>query len=146
MSDPIDLCAKCDKAAAEVVCSCNAKFCGRCFKKKHLVSNPRHTKAGDFRNEQMWDLISGKFDNGTDLAIRFKEDEDAKWFGLHTETTTGQDRTTSIVETSRLRDLMSNSVCYYKDSPKRQFPSIVSFVGDTGAGKSTLGTLQPITR
>ncbi|KAF0322510.1 patatin-like serine [Colletotrichum asianum] len=67
----------------------------------------------------------------------FKEDEACKWFGLHT--VENRSRTVNtIVETKRLSLLMERSMEFFENSPKRQFPSITSFVGETFGGKSTL--------
>ncbi|KAK6511350.1 hypothetical protein TWF481_000270 [Arthrobotrys musiformis] len=67
----------------------------------------------------------------------FKKDEGAKWFGLVTKARSGG-RVSVIVETPRLAKLVESSVHAFEDSPGLQFPSITSFVGFTGAGKSVL--------
>ena len=91
-------------------------------------------------------MISGAFlgiANSISQATVFKKDETTKWFGLHVEVVR-QDRITTIVETPRFSNLMEDSLHFSKISPRRQFPSVTSFVGETGAGKSTLSKLCPI--
>lgn len=95
--------------------------------------------------EDGWKWISGKLSgiaNSITQATQFKKDEATKWFGLHVKIM-HQDRITTIVETPRFANLMEESLHFHKDSPRRQFPSVTSFVGETGAGKSTLSKLCP---
>jgi hypothetical protein len=138
-----NLCEKCEDVEIEVTCSCGARFCERCFRLKHLTRNPTHRKDGNRKADEAWNWITGKLPGLKSLADQFRDDEEAKWFGLHSELTRKSDRITSILETERLADMMSASLDWNKDSPRRQFPrrqfpSIASFVGETGAGKSTL--------
>jgi signal recognition particle GTPase len=94
----------------------------------------------------MWNWITGGFSgipNPFTQKTQFKKDEATKWFGLHVEIVR-QDRITTIVETPRFSDLMADSLHFSKTSPRRQFPSVTSFVGETGAGKSTLSKLCPV--
>ncbi|KAF3101287.1 hypothetical protein TWF706_005589 [Orbilia oligospora] len=92
------------------------------------------------------DIIWGKVSKAIaeiDLSTLFIEDEKAKWFGHWSQMSKQDDETNRIetqyiVETSRLRDLMAQSLNFGPDSPSTQFPSIVSFVGASGAGKSLL--------
>lgn len=67
----------------------------------------------------------------------FEQDETAKWFGL-VEEIGRSGSICQIIETSRFSELMEASRVAYPDSPKRQYPSMIAFVGDTSAGKSTL--------
>ena len=138
-----NLCEKCEEVEIEVTCSCGARFCEQCFTRKHLNRNPTHRKDGNRRADEAWNWITGKLPGLKSLADQFRDDEEAKWFGLHSELTRKGDRITSIVETERLTDMMSASLEWNKDTPRRQFPSIASFVGETGAGKSTLGMTTP---
>lgn len=133
-----NLCEKCEEVEIEVTCSCGAKFCERCFSRKHLARNPTHRKGGSRKDEDAWNWFTGKFAGVRGLSDQFKDDEAAKWFGLYTDTRPGKEKG-YLVDTPRLRNLMSESLTWYPDSPRRQFPSIASFVGETGAGKSTLG-------
>lgn len=140
MADTAALCEKCEERRWEVICSCGAEFCEECFLDVHLKRKPLHKRGGTRKTEDAWNWISGKLANLTITAQhhQFKNDEGAKWFGLYVEATRRKDRLTSIVETRRLSELMTGSIYHFQDSPKRQFPSITSFVGETGAGKSTL--------
>ena len=140
MADADNLCERCDDREIEVNCSCGAGFCGHCFSNKHLVRNPTHRKGGNRKDEEKWKWITGRFSGIKSIAEQFKDDEDAKWFGLHADWVNGAYHV-SIVETERLTNTMAASLMYYdaEDTPKRQFPSIASFIGETGAGKSTLG-------
>jgi hypothetical protein len=71
----------------------------------------------------------------------FEKDEDAKWFGL-VEDTSFDLPVCRIVETPRFSEIMESSVHASPQSPKRQYPSFVSFVGETGAGKSSLSICE----
>ncbi|KAF9887744.1 hypothetical protein FE257_009697 [Aspergillus nanangensis] len=137
MSETAALCEKCEIRPWEIICSCSGEFCEECFQNIHLVRKPTHRQGGNRRAEDAWNWISGKLANFT-ISTQFKNDEGTKWFGLSVNLTKKRDRLTSIVETRRLSDLMTSSIYHQKNGPRRQFPSITSFVGETGAGKSTL--------
>jgi len=77
------------------------------------------------------------------MAGTVRKDEGAKWFGLVVEKS-GQDRIVRIVETPRFSNLIEDSMHSTSNSPSRQYPGIVSFVGDTGAGKSTLSKTETL--
>lgn len=143
MSSQENLCGKCEEVYGETRCSCGEKFCAICFE-KHTKRNNTHRKAGSSKIEKAWSWISGSVASLTDEIKRpllFQDDECTKWFGLVVEKS-GSDRITRIIETPRFSSLVEESVHFSNNSPSRQFPSIVSFVGDTGAGKSTLSKLK----
>ncbi|TGJ70891.1 hypothetical protein EYR41_002905 [Orbilia oligospora] len=131
-------------------CLCSGVYCEDCFR-KHIKQMERKGRGGEHGQAETWepsvaDMIWGKVSKAIaeiDLSTLFIEDEKAKWFG-HRSRTSKQDgepnpiETQYIVETSRLEDLMAQSLNFRPDSPSTQFPSIVSFVGATGAGKSLL--------
>ena len=130
----------CEQEPGEIKCSCDEVFCTKCFQ-KHLQRLPTHKKAPSLSFERAWAWVSGTVSTLTDDLSRqaqFQKDEGAKWFGLVVEKS-GADRIISIIETPRFANLVEDSTHYSSKSPIRQYPSIVSFVGDTGAGKSTLG-------
>jgi len=135
-------CGICGNVPGETHCSCGEEFCATCFQ-NHTRRNPTHRRAGSSIAERFWSWAVGHWASLTNEATRreqFQKDEGAKWFGLAVEKS-GSDRIAWIVETPRFSNLVEDSVHYLDGSPSRQFPSIVSFVGDTGAGKSTLSKL-----
>ena len=67
----------------------------------------------------------------------FQKDESTKWFGLVIEESGGE-HITKLLETPRFAELVEASINYSASSPSRQYPRLVSFVGETGSGKSTL--------
>ena len=139
-------CEKCEELAGVVKCSCGARFCEGCFTAKHLVRNPKHKRGGTHGTEKAWAWISGTISTLTESTSRatfFEQDQVAKWFGLHVQRVNADDRVTRLVETPRFSRLVAASMHHSHDSPRRQFPSIISFVGETGAGKSTLSMFFP---
>ena len=131
-------CDKCE-GVASVRCSCDNDYCERCFQ-EHLRKRPRHRRGGTRESDSSLAWILGKIaslKDGASRATQFEKDEMAKWFGLHIDKTS-IDRVSWVLETPRFTDLTEKSRSYYEKSPKRQYPSIISFVGETGAGKSTL--------
>lgn len=133
-------CEKCENLFGVVKCSCGARFCETCFTVKHLPRNQKHRRGGTNKTDKAWSWISGAYatlTNSTSRAEYFEQDQVTKWFGLHIEKV-GADCVTRLVETTRLSRLIEDSIHHNKHSPRRQFPSITSFVGETGAGKSTL--------
>jgi hypothetical protein len=136
-------CAICEQEPGVVFCSCEEQFCENCFNKKHLKRKPNHRRGGTHKTETFWDKVTGTI-SGIAGAVsnsnQFKKDEAAKWFGLHARTE-GKHRISTLVETPRFRNLMEDSLHFHKNSPRTQFPSITSFVGFTGAGKSLLSKL-----
>ena len=130
-----EVCAKCEERPGDIICSCEERFCQQCFFGAHIPRNPRHRQGGTKESEHFWNRITGKL-SGLQ-ASHFKDDENTKWFGLHVQVN-GRDRFTELVETPRFSSLTTDSLHFYSNSPKRQYPSICSFVGDTGAGKSFL--------
>ncbi|KAK6529776.1 hypothetical protein TWF281_008935 [Arthrobotrys megalospora] len=131
-------CGKCESRPGVIPCNCGEHYCEECFG-KHLKRNPTHRQKPDEKYHSFWssvtDVLLGSGENNH--SDTFKKDEAAKWFGLVTKARYGG-RVSVIVETPRLAKLLENSVHAHEDSPGLQFPSITSFVGFTGAGKSVL--------
>ncbi|KAF2683587.1 hypothetical protein K458DRAFT_304017 [Lentithecium fluviatile CBS 122367] len=139
--EELPTCEKCEELAGVVKCSCGARFCEQCFITKHLVRNPKHKHGGTSKTDKAWAWISGAISTLTDTSSRatqFEQDQNTKWFGLHVQKTDANDRVTRLVETSRFSSLVEASMHFDHGSPRRQFPSITSFVGETGGGKYTL--------
>jgi len=139
-------CEKCENRPGAVRCSCGAQFCEECFSKKHLERNPTHQRGATNKTEKDWTWISGRIPNLIDPVSRakiFERDQSAKWFGLYVKNT-GDDRVTWLIQTTRFSTLAEDSMHHKENSPRRQFPSITSFVGETGSGKSTLGIVSTL--
>ncbi|ORY01181.1 hypothetical protein BCR34DRAFT_494078 [Clohesyomyces aquaticus] len=127
--------------ASSVRCSCTCQFCEECFRTFHLCQYPTHKRGGTSRTDKAWAWISGNISSLTESTSRvasFEQDQKTKWFGLHVEKSSEDDRVTRLIETTRFSRLVDDSLHHAEDSPPRQFPSITSFVGETGSGKSTL--------
>jgi hypothetical protein len=128
---------------ANVKCICDFFYCDEHWPQHVSAKGPdRHKKDVPLYIKRAWDWVKGNIDAVKDeIAAQFKRDEQAKWFGLVVERSNAY-RITSIVETERFQALMEGSLFSTDTSPKRQFPSIVCFVGETGSGKSTIGELS----
>jgi hypothetical protein len=139
VTEEIVTCEKCEELPGVAKCSCGG-FCERCFTKKHLHLHPTHRPGGTSKTDKAWAWISGAVTtliDSTSRVTHFEQDQVTKWFGLHIKKV-GADRVTRLVETSRFSRLVEDSMHHNENGPRRQFPSIISFVGETGAGKSTL--------
>ncbi|PVI06697.1 hypothetical protein DM02DRAFT_709324 [Periconia macrospinosa] len=134
-SQTADLCEVCDELPATVKCSCETRFCETHFS-KHQAKHPTHSRGGG-RAERVWAWISGAklSRDGSNSRENFEREQVSKWFGLHVEKSENY-RVTRLIETTRFSRLIEESV--NQGTARRQFPSIVSFIGETGAGKSTL--------
>jgi hypothetical protein len=144
--DQTRLCDRCDKTLTSTTlseCSCDAGFCGPCFnlhiqrmaennKKKH-----QKVQQGGGRLKRAWNWATRPSGGKDSIDQLFKLDERAKWFGLHVSGH-GNTRVSRVIETTRFENLAEASVHASPSSPNRQFPSLVSFIGDTGVGKSTI--------
>lgn len=136
-------CARCENAPAVVKCSCKNRFCRECFENEHLTKprNAGHREVLPSKRQELANWALGKIHNLQNYAegiqAYFHKDEATKWFGLAIEESAGE-KITKLVETPRFAELIELSINRYTTSPKRQYPSLVSFVGETGAGKSTL--------
>jgi ABC-type glutathione transport system ATPase component len=127
-------CAKCEEEAIHVTrCpSCgNGQFCDQCLD-KHMAVNPSHDTHSK-KMKWIWGTI-GKMAEKL-RATYFEHDEQTKWFG-HCVENLANGYVTSITQTQRFSRLVRQSTEQY--GHQQQFPSIVAFVGETGAGKSSI--------
>jgi len=142
-TEEFEICEKCEESPGIIKCECDSKFCQKCYDTKHLPRHPEHQIGGTAHTDSTWSWISGKLINWANKAKLFKDDETAKWFGLQIEVKekSGLEeyRIGRLVETARFTRLVEESIHHNDNSPRRQFPSVTSFIGDTGTGKSTLG-------
>ncbi|KAF1995293.1 hypothetical protein P154DRAFT_445923 [Amniculicola lignicola CBS 123094] len=134
------VCDACEvECRADVACNCGMEFCSSHWA-RHQMKHPTHRKAASGKVAKLWDWVKGNVNNlksSTARAARFEKDEGSKWFGFVVESF-GAERTTSILETARFSMLMEGSMLSSDEGPTSRYPSIVSFVGECGAGKSTL--------
>jgi hypothetical protein len=96
-------------------------------------------------HKRWWRKASGTFTTISDniLLGAHEKDEANKWFGLHVDKSSSV-TVSRLVETKLFSAIMEDSMHAGPESPSRQFPSLVSFVGETGVGKSTLSKCDTI--
>ncbi|KAF3224782.1 hypothetical protein TWF192_001403 [Orbilia oligospora] len=141
------LCVKCEEPLdIPVDCFCGAVFCEECFLEHLEQRRKKGLEGGHGRPQSQADILwrqakeAPPRDNPGDA---FLEDEKAKWFGCQLQICDSDTKPESteaydLVETPRLRRLIAQSLSFTPDSPSTQFPTLVSFVGGTGTGKSLL--------
>src|SRR6266702_7348187 len=109
----VGFCGKCEAVEGDVKCTCDEIFCDPCFQ-RHIERLPKHQKVSSGQKilREAWSWVSGTFSAMLNTATRseyFKEDENAKWFGLYIENSkSGQ--IARIIETARYTELAEKSV------------------------------------
>ncbi|KAF2498872.1 hypothetical protein BU16DRAFT_558910 [Lophium mytilinum] len=138
-STPDDICQDCRKEPGEWYCgACTQSYCERCWKKRpgHKKKNPdsaNHMKVPYSKHVHFEDILHPNWDE-VKRALMHEEDLQSLWFSI-------------------TADAFENSGFGFDDFPRFSrlvaehqarvdvdtcFPRLVSFVGKTGAGKSTL--------
>ncbi|KAK6543076.1 hypothetical protein TWF694_006999 [Orbilia ellipsospora] len=158
MSDTIDdleatESSKCESChlPGTIGCDCENLYCEGCFP-GHLKRRPKHKRLepqiaqsldleaakidisqdiakGTFF-KKVWRKITGFSVSSEDHAQALERDEVSKWFGFYSSNVDGNTKKV-LIETSRLRDLLSESLHHKTGSPAIQYPGFVSFVGKT---------------
>lgn len=130
-------CARCDSPEPAIKCSCGKLYCAKCWP-KHKSAKPYHKSSpyqtGPTHLQRCWNYVKGTLGYGEEA---FTKDEGAKWFGL-VEDSSFRPPIYRIIVTSRFSEITEASQFATENSPKRQYPCLVSFVGATGSGKSSL--------
>lgn len=139
-----DGCERCHSSNSDLIeCSCSMKYCAVCLP-KHLKKHKTHHRISENHQKLLrwWAGVTESLNNHLPISEEFRKrsmerDEANKWFGLSVDKS-GPLPIAHIVETWRFSALMEDSLHGSPGRPRRQYPSIVSFVGETGVGKSTL--------
>ncbi|KAF7504590.1 hypothetical protein GJ744_002085 [Endocarpon pusillum] len=126
------------KGKADWYCiDCTARLCESCWTKT-LAHRNNKTGRDDLPHERAKYEIVQKFkqilsppDSPDELQRLFDEDEQSTWFGL----TEKESNVYALKAHSTYSDLMAQSQQWAQTA---RFPHLVSFIGQTGAGKSTL--------
>ena len=133
---------KCEAVEGDVKCACDEIFCDPCFQ-RHIERLPKHQKVSSDQNirRKAWSWVSGTSSALLDMATRseYFKDEMAKQFGLYIESSKSS-LIVRIIEIARLLNQPKNL--------RQRLPTVqsvssraLSFVGETGVGKSTLSKL-----
>ncbi|KAK0670208.1 hypothetical protein QBC41DRAFT_97026 [Cercophora samala] len=107
----------------------------RMWRSRPVTAKPKQQVQHEKVNREIYYRFADIFDNTTDDDERLKLhawEAGAKWFGITRDSNTGQFR---FGATPRFREIMMDG---FKPGSQEQFPSLVSFIGQTGAGKSTM--------
>lgn len=139
-----DVCGTCGNAISTLIlCSCDGAFCAVCLT-KHLKKFNRHYPLSENHREaqisRAWatDSLNKCLPRSEDSRKKSIEKDGAnKWFGLSLHRS-GPVPVACIVETRRFSTLMEDSLHCAPGRLRHQYPSIISFVGEAGVGKSTL--------
>ncbi|KAL8726779.1 MAG: hypothetical protein Q9181_005928 [Wetmoreana brouardii] len=143
-------CAQCERTGiSSSYCNvCDLSFCLRCWDMQ--APHKRNMKApGSVPHEKTDFLIAQKIKraleshvtNEDEVKLLHQKDEDRTWFGILRE----DGGFPSFQDYGRYANLMAESSrtpmsqsCQWNGTRDSRYPSLVSFVGQTGAGKSTV--------
>ena len=121
-------CAGCRSGADVKWCNrCDTTFCDNCWGKQvaHKRAQTAHQKT-DLQIRDVLKAISCQSERCQEYA--HLSACSSKWFGVNCN-----ERGVSLSASSRLRDLTIDA-----DFRQSQYPALISFIGETGAGKSTI--------
>ncbi|MCJ1354083.1 MAG: hypothetical protein MMC33_004070 [Icmadophila ericetorum] len=132
---PCEVC--CEEFKPSFYCvHCDSSFCDTCWEKqiphkpdKRPPDGP-HEKVDRLVVERYRSILEPSF-NIQELDDLHKEDEDTEWFGVGRN----QANEPMFEDYGRYATLMAQSLSEVQDV---RYPQLVSFVGQTGAGKSTV--------
>lgn len=115
---------------------CNTIFCDRCWFRQ--MAHRKRAQTGGIPHEQTDPFVAKKIQNALEVDLTDKEqamlhiqDDDTSWFGAC------EDEQDDLVfqDYGRYANLMAENS---ERQRQMRYPALVSFVGQTGAGKSTL--------
>ncbi|KAH6886245.1 hypothetical protein B0T10DRAFT_490889 [Thelonectria olida] len=129
-------CGGCQGAQSKLYCfSCQSHFCHGCWTKQHPPENPwaaKHEKI----DSDVYQRLEGTFNPPSDAKIQDKlhrDDEETTWFAVKRD---ANGHPKILHDSGRYASLVAHGSCGGEHLAR--FPALVSFVGQTGAGKSTL--------
>ncbi|KAF1847324.1 uncharacterized protein K460DRAFT_278260 [Cucurbitaria berberidis CBS 394.84] len=132
-------CESCEEHTSPIWnCSyCGMNFCDPCWGKQGPHKRGRtapdglpHEKANPSIVRRFRDILTPPKEHLTQEALH-REDEDTTWFGLARD----KDNKAILQDYGRYTAIMAES---YTGDYQSRYPQLVSFIGQTGAGKSTL--------
>lgn len=117
---------------------CQTTFCDQCWESQPAHRQGRPRNQGGIPHEKSNPDVAKKIEkilesalNDEQQAMLHVQDEDSSWFG------TGKDEHDDLVfqDYGRYANIMAEKSARHR---RLRYPALVSFVGQTGAGKSTL--------
>ncbi|PVI02430.1 hypothetical protein DM02DRAFT_701953 [Periconia macrospinosa] len=136
---PPKICESCEQSAQPIwnCAYCDMNFCDSCWSKQgpHKLGRTGpdglpHEKTNPKIIKRLKDILSPPSDQGAQETLHV-EDEDTTWFGLARDT----HNKPFFQDYGRYASIMADSNTVEHQS---RYPQLVSFIGQTGAGKSTL--------
>lgn len=131
----------CELRAAVFYCyPCKTTYCDICWDRQRPHKQARPQPSGGIPHEKTDPAVAKKIEetleadrNDEQQALLHVADEDTSWFGAGKD-----DQDTPIFQDyGRFANLMAERTA--RNRPRKpRYPGLVSFVGETGAGKSTL--------
>jgi hypothetical protein len=116
---------------------CGYIFCLKCWKQSPPHKRQRvqggipHEKADPRLSKIIEQTLEADMDEQTQTRLHF-QDESTTWFGINSDE---DDEDLVFQDYGRFADLIAEMASRKR---QRRYPGLVSFVGQTGAGKSTL--------
>jgi predicted acylesterase/phospholipase RssA len=127
-------------AALSYCYPCSTSYCDACWSRQRSHRQARHQTSAGIPHEKTDPAIAKQIEETLEAdrddeqqALLHIADEDTSWFGAGKD-----DQDTPIFQDyGRFANLMAERVARNR-TRKPRYPGLVSFVGETGAGKSTL--------
>ncbi|OCL08712.1 hypothetical protein AOQ84DRAFT_339905 [Glonium stellatum] len=134
---------RCDSPSSPAVfcVDCDSRFCSRCWDYQRAHRQGKRGRDGkphektDYRSAKRFEKILNPQDDPASLAKAHLADEQSKWFGWSRDGSNENQNEPALVEFDAYTNLMAGSAS--ADAPPK-YPQLVSFIGQTSAGKSTL--------